>query len=494
MWRRKTVRDRFGSLAFGAALWLACCTAANTADGEDWPCFLGPNHNGVSAETGLIDTFPDEGPNVLWEKTLGTGYAAPSVRGQRIVFHHRLRNQEIVECCHAVTGESLWKRATPSQYRDPYGYNNGPRCTPVLTETLCYSLGAEGRLLCLRLADGAVVWEHELAKEFEIPAGFFGVGCSPLLYAADGKAIRSALAAEGDLLIVLVGGQPQAGVVAFDAKSGTIRWKNVGKSTWNGVPQGRAGKPYEWTGEEMVVSYSSPVAAEIAGHHHLLCLMRQGLVSLDPQTGDENFHYWFRPLVHESVNAATPVVVDNTVLLSAAYRLGSVLLRIADDGKSCTEIWSSPKNLLTHWSTAIPLQGHYLGFSGRHEEEGELRCVSGKDGSVIWSTIGCAAEKVKDYRINESGEVVDTTTSKTVPHPLYGRGSAILADDKVFILTERGTLAVMKADPTGWHELARCKGHKMRYPSWTAPVLCQGRMYLRCEESLVCLDVQGGKK
>src|SRR5690606_32306526 len=109
---------------------------------------------------------------------------------------------------------------------------------------------------------------------------------------------------------VLVGGQPNSGVVAFDADTGETLWESVGRQTWDGADTGVASDPkYEWTGEEMVVSYSSPIAATIHGKRHVLCLMRQGLVSVDPETGAENFHYWFMSRAYESVNAARPVVV-----------------------------------------------------------------------------------------------------------------------------------------------------------------------------------------
>ena len=107
-----------------------------------------------------------------------------------------------------------------------------------------------------------------------MPEWFFGVGCSPIL--------------DGDRLIVLVGGQPNAGVVAFNTKDGRVLWQAVGRDTWNGVVDAHADEPYEWTGEEKIVSYSSPLIAEIHGKRHLLCLMRQGLVSLYPETGALN--------------------------------------------------------------------------------------------------------------------------------------------------------------------------------------------------------------
>jgi len=104
--------------------------------GSDWPRFLGPHANGISDETGLLDKWPTNGPPVVWEKAIGTGYGAVSVMGDRLVFHHRIGDEEVVECLDVATGKSRWRFAYPSHFEDPYGYNNGPRSTPVLTSNL----------------------------------------------------------------------------------------------------------------------------------------------------------------------------------------------------------------------------------------------------------------------------------------------------------------------------------------------------------------------
>lgn len=443
--------------------------------GEDWPHFLGLTHDGISRETGLLDVWPEQGPPLVWEREVGTGYSAPSVRAGRLVLHHRIGDEEIVECMAAQTGQQLWRYAYSSQFRDPYGYNNGPRCSPILTAQYCFTLGAEGKLLCLKIEDGSLVWERDLKADYEIPDGFFGVGATPIL--------------EGNKLIVLVGGQPNSGVVAFDANNGKPMWEAVGKQTWDKAETGWTNDPtYNWEGDEMVVSYSSPIAATIHGKRHVLCLMRQGLVSLDPETGAENFKHWFRSRTHESVNAARPVVVGDAILLSAAYRVGATLLKVKPDGQSYEVLWSDARNLLTHWSTAIPLDGCFLGFSGRHENEGELRCLDAATGQVKWATTGY--ENLDGLARGENGEIIERETGKVIPWPLYGRGSKILADGKFIVLAERGTLALVEATTEGFQEISRCAGPRMKYPSWTAPVLSRGRLYLRCEDALVCLDLK----
>ncbi len=448
---------------------------ATITSGEDWPVFLGPSGIGLSSETGLLKEWPAGGPPQLWQAEVGTGYSAPSVRGNRVVCHHRIGDEEIVQCFDVSNGKTLWKYSSPSQFSDPYGYNNGPRCSPLLTETLCYTFGAEGRLLCLNLADGKLIWERKTHEEFKVPTAFFGVGASPIL--------------EDNKLIVLVGGQPNSGVVAFDAKSGKTLWESCGKETWEGVATGwRRQENYQWTGEEMIVSYSSSIAATIHGKRQILCLLRHGLVSLDPATGAENFHYWFRSQIHDSVNAARPVVIGNRILLTAAYQTGAAYLEVAEDSKSVKEIWRDTENLLCHWSTPIPVGKYIYGFSGRHENGSTLRCLELETGKVIWETTGW--EGPLDHLSPASSSSVKNSKTNTIdPWPYYGRGSKIWLDGQFLIIGERGTVALIEATPDKFHELNRFKPNQLNYPAWTAPVLSRGRLFLRSETALMCYDL-----
>src|SRR5579859_70060 len=195
---------------------------AAESSGEDWPIFLGPRGDNTSAETRLLDRWSAKGVPVLWQKNVGSGYSAPSVREGRLVLHHRIEEEEIVEAFDAATGKPGWRYAYPSHFTDPFGYNNGPRCTPLLTSNYCYTFGAEGRLVCLELTSGRQVWQRDTAKDWNVPQPFFGVGSTPLL--------------EGDKLIVMAGGQPNSAVVALDAATGKTIWENGGRNNWQGAP------------------------------------------------------------------------------------------------------------------------------------------------------------------------------------------------------------------------------------------------------------------
>src|SRR4051812_36570875 len=240
---------------------------------------MGPARDQTSPETGLRETLPAP---VVASKKIGTGYSAPSVRQGVLVLHHRIEGEEIVEAIVTKTGETKWKHAYPSRFTDPFGFNNGPRCSPLLVtlpgeppRDVCITFGAEGVLLCLDFATGKPIWQRDTSLDFNVPEAFFGVGSSPIL--------------EGNLLIVQAGGQPNSGVVALDARTGKTVWENVGAKTWNGLQK------LNWPGEptiewqpgspdyEKQASYCTPVVATVHGKRVLFVVTRQGLVALDPK-------------------------------------------------------------------------------------------------------------------------------------------------------------------------------------------------------------------
>ncbi len=456
--------------------------AAATPDraGEDWPRFLGLLADNTSRESGLLTHWSTNGPPTVWTRAVGTGYSAPSVVGDTVVLHHRLGSNEIVEAMSATSGTSQWRYPYPSRFVDPYGYNNGPRCSPVLTSNRCYTFGAEGKLLCLDLANGRRLWERDTARDWNIPEAFFGVGSTPVL--------------EGDRLFVMVGGQPNSGMIALEASTGRTLWESVGQTNWNGIiTKGwRGERPYAWTGFEKSASYSTPVLATIHGQRHLLCLMRQGLVSVNPTNGVVNFSYWFQSVANDSVNAVCPVVQDDLILISAAYfRIGAVLLRVKPDGHTLETVWRLPARVPTsslelretppqplelHWTTPALVQGHLYAFSGRNEPDAQFNCVELKTGKLTWSR-------------DESWRGHPPPGSRAQPD-VYGRGSAIVADGRLIVLGEGGKLGLFELNSSKPVEICAYQVPQLSYPCWAGPVLSRQRLYLRSEDALVCLDLK----
>ncbi len=338
----------------------------------DWPQLLGPTHNGISAETGLVRSWSEKGPPVLWEHDVGEGYSAPVIAGGTLVIFHRVGDEEVVEALDAASGKPHWKFAYPTKYADSYGKGDGPRSTPVIAGGKVYTLGAEGMLHCLDLKDGTKRWEKSLAKEYAPKPSFFGVGTSPLV--------------EGNLLLVNVGAKG-AGIVAFDKDSGKEVWKA--------------------TDDE--ASYSSPVAVTLDGVRHVFFFTRTGLVDLDPKDGKVRTSKRWRSRMEASVNAAAPLVIGDRLFLTASYGTGAVLLRVGKDGTE--EVWKGDESLSSHYNTPIHKDGYLYGIDGRQERGGRLRCVELKTGQVKWDKerFGCASMILADgliIALTEDGDLV----------------------------------------------------------------------------------------
>ena len=143
---------------------------AKDAVTHDWTSFLGPTHNAVSTETRLSRRRQ---PPLVWEFTKGTGYGSPAIAGERLVFLHRLRGEEIVECLHAETGAPNWQFRYPTDFEDRYGYNDGPRASPIIDGARTYTVGAQGQLHCLDLETGQSDLEARPRQGIPRPSGFF---------------------------------------------------------------------------------------------------------------------------------------------------------------------------------------------------------------------------------------------------------------------------------------------------------------------------------
>lgn len=340
--------------ALAWALMLAGAPATQDARDEksaDWPEFLGPDRNGISRETGLLQAWPPGGPRVLWKRELGETYAAPSVVREALVIFHRNGNEEVVERLDPTTGRPAWRHAYPTAYVDRFGYNGGPRAAPTIHGGRVYVLGAEAKLHCLDLETGGVLWQRSLHEEYfrEPRQNFFGAGTAPRV--------------DGNALFLNLGDENAGCVTALDPKTGRTIWRTDGDGA----------------------SYASAAFADVAGTRHVIFLTREGGLGCRASDGVVVWRYPFRARERFSANAASPVVLGDRVFLSASYGVGSALLGLTAGG--VRELWRN-RALGAHWATPIPLDDYVYGFDGRHEYEAELRCVRLEDGRLMWSRSG----------------------------------------------------------------------------------------------------------
>jgi outer membrane protein assembly factor BamB len=322
----------------------AGCFAAS-AKASDWPQFLGPNRNGKAPEVEL-QPWPESGLKKVWSLPVGQGFSGPVVADGKLILFHRVSNKEVVDCMDAKTSSNIWSYAYPTQYRDDFGFEEGPRATPAIQGGSVYSYGADGMISAIDFKTGKKIWSVDARAAFGSNKGFFGRACSPLI--------------TGDLLVLNIGGRNGAGIVALDKNTGKTRWKAT----------------------EDEASYSAPIAAEFDGRKEILVLGRSALYGLAPG-GEVLYQFPFKPGISASVTAATPLVVSNEVFITASYGAGAELVRLKD-GKNPEKVWAVDEVLSSHYATPVELDGYLYGYDGRQEFGPALVCAAWQDGKPKW--------------------------------------------------------------------------------------------------------------
>ncbi|QDU31163.1 outer membrane biogenesis protein BamB [Anatilimnocola aggregata] len=388
----------------------------------DWPQILGPNRDGHADGEKLAEKWPAAGLKPAWTYSLGSGYAGPAIVGKQVIVFHRRDDEEIVESVDLTTGKLIWRTAFLATYRGGIDSDTGPRCVPVVAGDSVYVFGAAGDLHCVDLTNGKERWSRSLFADYGGDENYFGAGSTPLVI--------------GDRVICNVGGN-KAGLVGVDAKTG--------KTVWQGTEEG--------------TSYSSPTTVTIAGKPQALFVTRLNALLVDPVTGTTSKLLPFGAR-GPTVNAATPLVFDGTVFLTASYNIDAVLATI----QSPAEVrWHDGDTLSSQYVTPIYHKGYLYGIHGREDSNtpGAFRCIEAKTGKLAW-------EK-----------------------PSFGIAHLILAGDKILLAKLNGELILAAADSTAYRELGRASiaADKTR----AIPALSQGCFFTRTTENgqgkLICVRV-----
>ena len=425
----------------------------SSAPANDWPQYLGPTRNSVSAEKGILRTWPAKGPEVLWTVSVGRGYGGPAIKEGKVYLLDRDdKVGDNLRCLDLSNGKDLWNFAydAPGTVMFP-----GSRSVPAVDGDKVYSCGHSGDLYCIDTKTHKPVWNKNVWKDFggeRLP--MWAITQCPLVY--------------GDLLIV-ASQAPQAGVVAYEKLTGNIKWKTP--------PLG-------------LISYASPAIVKVDGKDHVVMVTSStnpfqrtsptnelgNVVGLDPLTGDIlwKFDKWECHIpVPSAVDAG-----DNKILIAGGYEHGAMMIKVekkADGSYGTTELFRT-KEFGDQTKPPVLHKRHFYAQYGTNSRRDGMVCMS-MDGEILW---------------------------KTKRSPEFTKGSMILVDGLILASDGARSLYLVEPDPSGFKQIAvaelfpeaaagsendiasRVGG---RNQNWAPMALPDGKLLIRDQTRLKCVKI-----
>ncbi len=396
----------------------------------NWPQWRGPNRDGKSTETGLIKSFPEDGPSVLWRRTIGTGgYSGIAVVGDFIYTMYSEGDYEYALCLDMETGLEIWRFLTDKIFLNPSGY--GPRSTPTVDRDRVYVLSAKGRLYCLKSTEEKEYWRVNLLDHYGGKTPRWGFCASPIVV--------------GDLLLVEIDGSTRNRITAFNKFDGSVVWES---HTDRGFYVDNHS-----SSELDKMGYSSPVVLAGEPEQQVLFFTGTRLLSIS-ETGDQFWQYSWP--TRYGANVATPVVLPGgRVFISSGYNQGGAVVEPKKVGNQyeVTEVWRN-RAMSAGFPSPIYHEGYLYGF-----DDSVLKCISAETGKTQW----------RKSRL--------------------GLGSIIFADGQLVVLTEKGELVLVEASPDDYKQNAKAQVFgRIARKCWTPPSLANGRLYARTQLEMVSID------
>lgn len=389
-------------------LLLACSAAPNT----DWPQFRGPDANGISPLKGINKSWSSRPPKLLWQVPMSDdGYAGPSAAAGRVYIVDHQGDQDIVKALDIATGRELWRFSYKDASNSNYGFT---RSTPTFDGGRLYTVSRLGLVHCLDAATGKKIWSLDMISTFGGKRPEWDYAWSPLV--------------DGQKLILIPGGNG-ASVAAVDKMTGRVLWKGGGSD-----------KP----------GYATAVNAVLAGVKQYVVFTAAGLMGVNQLTGAQ---LWSIPWkTSYDVNAATPLVIGNSVFITSDYRRGCAMVVVGPSGAQIA--WEN-KEMHSHFSTPVYVDGFIYGTT----DPGRLICMDPKTGKVVWEKKG------------------------------FEKGGLVAVDGTLIVCDgANGDVVMVELKPTGYTELGRIR--PLGGQSWTAPIVADWKLIVRNKAALACLDLR----
>lgn len=398
-----------------------------------WPRFRGPAFDGISRETvPLADAWPSNGPPVLWSLDLGDGHAGPAVRHGRVYLldYDESRRADVLRCFSFDNGRELWRRGYEVEIKRNHGIS---RTVPAVSERHVVSIGPRCHVLCVDALTGEFRWGIDMVREYGAKEPLWYTAQCPLL---DGE--TAILAPCGSLLMM-----------AVDAATGRVLWQTPNPEGW-------------------AMSHASIMPMEFGGRRMYVYPAIGGIAAVAADGPDAGALLWSTAEWKATVQAPSVVPLPGgRLLVTAGYGAGSAMFRLIPDGPRFRVelVWRAEKNVFaSEQQTPIFYRDHVFSVlpndAGAHRRQ--LICYH-PDGRRAWLS---GAER------------------------RFGLGPLLVADDRLVVLDDEGTLTMVRATPDRYEELARATVLPGARDSWGPMAIADGRLLVRESKKLICLDLR----
>ena len=425
----------------------------------DWPQWQGPDRNAVSKETGLLQEWPKDGPPLAWRVTgLGGGYGTPSVTGGKLFGISSRGEDEVIWSRAEADGKELWvTRLGPALNEGMPQGKEGAGCTPTVDGDRLYVMGLSGVLACLKAADGSILWRRSLTNDFGGRLPVWRYNESPLV--------------DGDKVICTPGGVEHT-MVALNKMTGETIWTSkvpepVAAEADAGVGGGRRGGRGGF--RDSGAAYASAMAIDFGGQRQYVQLTAKALVGIAATDGKLLWRY-DKAASRSGINCSTPIYQDGKVFAASAYGNGGGLVKLVKDGDGirAEEVWFS-KDMENHHGGMLVIDGALYGANGGNGG-GYLVCLDFATGDVLWNEKDMGKRRVT-------------------------KGSVAQADGRIYYRTEEGAVVLIEPNRKEYTERGRFEQpDRTQQPAWTHPVLANGKLYIRDQDTLFCYDVKAGSR
>ncbi len=401
-------------------------TATASAVKKNWPQWKGPDRNGISNETGLLKSWPKDGPKLLWSaQGLGKGYSTVSI-ADGTVYVTGLKDETEHLLAFDLKGNLKWQK--------PYGKgwtrsHVSARSTPTIDSGNIYVMTTLGSVVCLDAKTGEKKWSVSTKDKFAAKFGKWGASESLLI--------------EGSKVICTPGGD-NASLVALDKKNGNTIWTTKELSDKNG--------------------YCNPIIIDRGNKRIVVTLVEKAIVGVDAENGNLLWKYdcekYMGDMRIRGIHPNTPIYKDGHVYVTSGYDMGSIKLKVSDNGLKVSQAWSD-KELDAHHGGVLLIDGFLYGSSWKGNKDGKWMCLDWETGKKLYE------------------------------HQWNGKGSIAYADGMLYCYNENiGDVALVKATPKGFDITSSFPVPLGEDKHWAHPVIFDGKLFIRHGDALMVYDVK----